>query len=138
MFYLLFILVAILLLAGFLMLTAVEARRGVRLFAPLRAKLDENVAQASEELSRVDLAVFVLHLLRDATHRVLHDVAHLSLLLIRAIERELTHLVKHVRSSRTPIAPEMKEQSPVKKAAWYVKKALQKSREVETTPSGVE
>lgn len=137
MVYILFILLSLALLLGFLALTTVETRRGVRVFAPLRAKLDE-LAQASEELSRVDLAVFVLHLLRDATHRVLHDLAHLSLLLIRAIERELTRLVKHVRSNRTPIAPEMKEQSPVKKAAWYVRKALQKSRETETTPAGVE
>ena len=107
MLYLVFMLVTLILLAGFLVLTWYETGRGVRVFAPQRARLDRGVEQIELILTHVDLGRF----LREETRRLLeivgHFVAELSLQLVRAIERLLTRLVRHLRmrGAAEPAAP---------------------------------
>ncbi|MHB8660358.1 MAG: hypothetical protein ACYC75_00240 [Minisyncoccota bacterium] len=95
--YLIFILVTLALLAGFSLLTWYETERGIRLFAPLRMRLDQRVERVEFVLSHVDLSAFLRDAIRALARRVAHDVAHLSLQAVRAVERLLTRLVRRFR-----------------------------------------
>jgi len=97
---LIFILVSLTLLVGFFMLSAYETRRGVRLFARERARLDGDVTRITFVLTHVDFGAFVRDLVIHATHCIVHDIAHFSLLIVRAIERSLTRLVRFLRTWR--------------------------------------
>ncbi len=94
---LIFIVVAVALLGGFLVLTDFEKRRGQRLFAEKRDRLDRDVARVEFLLARVDLAAFLRSEIRLLMSRIGHDIAHLSLQAVRAAERLLTRLVRHLR-----------------------------------------
>lgn len=96
--YLIFILITLVLLAGFLVLTWHETERGTRVFAPLRARLDRNVERIEFILTHVDLGVFLRDEIHHFAHRVGHDSVHLSLQVVRAIERLLTRLVRYFRT----------------------------------------
>jgi hypothetical protein len=93
-----FVLITLALLIGFVVLTRYETRRGVRYFANERAHLDRSVGHIEFIFEHVDLASF----LREEAHRffarVSHDVAHLSLQAVRATERLLTRIVIRLRS----------------------------------------
>ncbi len=104
MVYLISILSTLALLGGFSLLTWYEARRGTRLFAPLRARIDRNVERAEFVFSHVDLSAFLREVVRTLAHRVAHDVAHVSLQVVRAAERLLTRLVRRfrMRQATTP------------------------------------
>lgn len=97
---LIFILITFALLIGFFTLTLYETRNGVRFFASERARLDRNVERTEFILEHVDLGAFA----RDEVHRlaarVSHDVAHLSLQMVRVAERLLTRLVMYLRTRR--------------------------------------
>lgn len=97
MVYLSFILVALALLIGFFILTSREMRRGERVFAPERDRLDKSVARIEFILEQVDLGAFLRNEIRRMAGRFGHMVAHLSLQAIRATERLLTRLVRHLR-----------------------------------------
>ena len=99
--YAIFILASLLFLIGFFVVTNYEMRRGIRFFAPLRARLDHAVAQVEFVLMHVNLAAFVHDEIRHAAHRIGHDIVHLSLQAVRAIERLLTRLVRYLRPSHT-------------------------------------
>lgn len=96
--YLISILVTVALLVGFFALTWYEERRGARICAPARARLDQKVARVEFILARVDLAAFVRSEVRRAASRIGHDIAHLTLKAVRAAERLLTRLVRHLRT----------------------------------------
>jgi len=96
--YLVFILGTLTLFVGFFALTYYEARRGVRVFATERTRLDAQVARAQFILEHVDLGAFLRDEVRRVAGRIGHDVAHLSLQMVRAIERVLTRLVRYLRS----------------------------------------
>ncbi len=103
---LIFILITLALLIGFFALTSYEAHRGTRFFAPGRTHLDHTVEHVQFILSRVDLGVF----LRDEVRRIVawvgHALVHLSLQVVRAIERLLTRIVRYLRSKHaTDTAP---------------------------------
>lgn len=95
---LIFILVTLALLVAFLALTEHEARRNIRLFSERRARLDRSVERVEFVLSHVDLGAFLRDEIRRVVARVGHDIAHLSLQSVRAAERLLTRLVRHLRS----------------------------------------
>lgn len=95
-----FIVLALLVLAGFLALTNYEARRGGRMFARERTTLDEKVSRVEFILEHVDLGAFAREELRRLAHRIAHDTAHLSLAAVRATERLLTRLVRRLRPHR--------------------------------------
>ena len=98
---LIFILITFVLLAGFFALTSYEVRRGVRVFAEQRARLDHNVERIEFVLQHVDLGSFIRDEIRRLIARVSHDIAHLSLQAVRATERLLTRAVRYLRSRHT-------------------------------------
>ena len=93
--YLTFVLTALILLGAFFALTHYETRRGMRLFAPLRTRLDRDVERVEFVLTHVDLAAFLRDELRRVAHRIGHDIVHLSLQVVRAVERLLTRLIRY-------------------------------------------
>lgn len=95
--YAIFILIALALLAGFLVLTEYEMRRGTRVFARERDLLDAKVARVEFILEHVDLWAFAREEFLRLAHRFGHDIARLSLEAVRAIERLLTRLVRRLR-----------------------------------------
>ena len=102
--HLLFILITLALLAGFFALTWYEARRGTRFFEPLRSRLDRNVARSEFVLQHVDFSAFLRTEIYRIANRIGHGIAHLSLQGVRAVERLLTRLVRHLRTQRIPDA----------------------------------
>ncbi len=106
--YVIFILVSLALLVGFFVVTNHEMRRGVRFFAPLRTRLDHSVAQVEFILTRVNLAAFLRDEMRHAAHRIGHESVHLSLIVVRAVERLLTRLVRrfHMRQATDTVPRE--------------------------------
>lgn len=96
--HLLFIFSTFALIGGFFALTNYEARRGVRVFAEKRARFDRDVERVEFILKHVDLGAFLRDEVRRLIARVSHDIAHLSLQAVRAAERLLTRLVRHLRS----------------------------------------
>jgi len=103
--HLIFILVAFALLGGFFALTSYEARRGARLFARARSRLDQGVARMEFVLEHVDLGAFLREEVRRVAARMSHSAANLSLQAVRAVERFLTRLVRYLRSRNTVDAP---------------------------------
>jgi hypothetical protein len=99
--YLIFILVTLVLLIGFFVLTVYETERTTRLFAEKRTRLDASVTRAEFILTHVDLAAFLRDEVIRIAHRTVHDVAHFSLLVVRATERALTRLVRYLRTRRS-------------------------------------
>ena len=99
--YLIFILIAAVLLVGFFFLSDYETRRGTRVFARERAHLDEQVERVEFVLANVDLSALMREECHRAVQRIAHDTAHFSLTAVRATERFLTRLVKRIRMERT-------------------------------------
>jgi len=97
---LIFMFVALGLLAGFFALTHYEARRGVRVFARARTDLDQKVARAEFILSHVDFAAFARDEMRRAGTLIGHTTVHISLQTVRAAERILTRLVRHFHAQK--------------------------------------
>lgn len=98
--------VTLILLVGFFTLTSFEASHGVRVFGGLRKRLDRKVGQASFILAHVDLGAFLRDAIRDGIERILHDVAHASLLVVRFLERVLTRFVRHLRGRKEEVPAE--------------------------------
>ncbi len=98
--YLVAILVALALPAGFAALTWYEARRGARFFSDQRAALDAQAARAAFIIEHVDLAAFAREEARHAMARAGHAIAHVSLRAVRAAERFLTRLVRYMRRKK--------------------------------------
>jgi len=88
-------------MVGLFVLTGYEARNGVRLFGPQRRSLDAWVERVAFVLTHVDFKSFLQDLVRRLAQRVAHDVAHFSLLAVRATERFLTRIVRHLRTEST-------------------------------------
>jgi hypothetical protein len=98
--YLIFILVALVLFAGFLLVTAHESRRGKRYAAETRASLDAAVDEFTYALSHTDVPTYVKSLVHALVARIAHDAAHAGLLLVRFLERLLTKAVRALRAER--------------------------------------
>ena len=124
--YIIAIVVALILLVGFLTLTAFEASHGIRILGGVRRRLDRKVGQAGFILSHVDLGAFMRDTVRDLVERVLHDLAHTSLLVVRFIERVLTRFVRQLRG-RTEEAP-VRERRSFKEAVQHVKRTVRLKR----------
>lgn len=96
--YFVFVTLSIALLVGFVMLTRYESRRGIRVRAALRDRLDADAERVAFILAHVDFAAF----LKEEVHRVMtrlgHSIATISLQSVRAVERLLTRLVRHMRT----------------------------------------
>jgi len=95
--YFVSVLLSIALLAGFVALTQYETKHGIRFFAAKRTRLDENVERVGFIVEHVDLGAFVRDEVRHALNHAEHAIVHLSLQVVRSIERLLTRLVRHLR-----------------------------------------
>ena len=97
MVYLVVVLFALTLLIGFVVLSHYEKRHETRFFEEKRARLDAHIERIEFIIEHVDLKAFVKDEIRNAMNRLGHMIAHLSLQVVRAVERLLTRLVRHLR-----------------------------------------
>jgi hypothetical protein len=100
MIYLVSTLLAIVLFAGFILLTYMEQRRGVRYFAHSREALDKRVGRLEFIAEHVDFAAFLRDNVKAVGERIVHDTAHGSLVAVRFVERLLTRAVRSLRERR--------------------------------------
>lgn len=96
--HLILIIIASALLIGFVVLTQYEAQYGLRFFSARREELDMRIKRIELIMEHVDLAAFARDEIRYAMDRIGHAIAHLSLQIVRAVERLLTRLVRHFRA----------------------------------------
>ncbi|HWU24352.1 MAG TPA: hypothetical protein VN086_01195, partial [Candidatus Paceibacterota bacterium] len=133
-FHLILIAAPIALLALFLAVVAVEGRTGRRLaLSGPRHRFDMKMERTAFIIRHVDWGAFLHDLTKSGAERLLHDVAHTTLLFVRAVERELTSLVRTLRSRREPAAlpaPDAEEPSRIAAATAYLKKTVRRSRKV--------
>ena len=99
--YLIFVIVAVVGLIGFFILSDYETRRGTRVFADERMRLDEQVQRVEFILANVDLAALVREESHRIIQRIIHDATHISLSAVRSVERLLTRLIKRIHMERT-------------------------------------
>ena len=92
--YLILIGVSLALFLSFLGLTAVEVRRGTRLFLPVRESIDTFAARLLYVVTHIDLGTFTARVAKDLSSHVVHALAHGSLIGTRFIERTLTRAVR--------------------------------------------
>lgn len=136
--YLILIGVSIALLGGFFALVAFERGRGLRVAGAVRNRLDTKVARATFIATHVDWGAFVRHLAGTAFERVLHDVAHGVLRLVRITERMLTRMVKALRERRgMPIGEDEGEGTvtPFQARVERVRDALKRARAASRKPA---
>lgn len=132
MIYLALFVGAVVLFFGFLGLTALESRRGARVLAPLRSTLDAKMARVENALQHVDFSAFLWHLARDVGSRIVHDVAHVILIIVRSLERGLTRIVRYLRST-VHTAPRVEgRRSAFVETITYFKKTLRRSKKATT------
>ncbi len=123
--YLLLIITSILLFTGFLGLTMAENRMGKRVLGGLRKAFDTHVRRGMFLVQHVNWSHFLSHLVQGLVARMVHDVAHVSLLLVRFMERRLTSVVRYMRDRRPiMLAPKPSRASIVNQTRAYVKKML--------------
>lgn len=96
--YLILILITVVLLVGFFVLTDYEARSGIRFCAQYRGRLDRIVERTEFIIANVNLGEFIRDEIRHFISRVGHDIVHFSLVVVRAIERLLTSLIRRLRA----------------------------------------
>lgn len=97
--------IAALVFGGFLLLTAFETKRGERVLAPLRARLDVYASGAARLVRKADLHALPYTKLRTAFMHVVHEVAHGVLVGVRALERALTRTVRTLRHTKDGTTP---------------------------------
>ncbi|MEK9160573.1 MAG: hypothetical protein AAB440_00855 [Patescibacteria group bacterium] len=129
MIYLAIFVVALVLFFGFLFLNSVEQKKGARILSGMRSALDARVARATGVVAHVDFSAFLWNLSKDVTGRLVHDIAHVSLIAVRSLERLLTRLVRFIRSRvHAPQVVEGKRSAFVE-TITYFKKTLRRSKE---------
>lgn len=139
MLYLILIATSLVLFGGFIMLTAFERKRGLRVAGVYRNKLDAKVSRAAFIATHVDWGAFTRHLLGTVLERVLHDVAHFVLRIVRTTERLLTRTVKALRERRgitVPLETEGDEKPGIlQTSAHLVQVALRNARAAARKPA---
>jgi len=92
------------LFAGLLLLTRYEAAHSARFFAARRSAFDLRLTHLQFALTHIDFESFVREQAHILGARIAHDIAHLALLIVRAVERILTRLVKQLRARHGIVA----------------------------------
>ncbi len=100
MLYFILIGISLILFGGFLVLTAFEQGRGLRVAGKLRNRLDAKVARLLFIIAHVDWPAFTRHLVGSTLARIAHDVTHATLVFVRSLERLLTQTVRQLRERR--------------------------------------
>ncbi|MDB5244151.1 MAG: hypothetical protein JWN18_21 [Parcubacteria group bacterium] len=112
---LVFIIVSLILLGSFYVLTWYETTRGVRLLAPYRSQFDEIVDRMIFIWKHVDLAAFLREEVEHLLRTLLHRAVHVSLKLVRMLERQLTRLIRYFRMRQASL------EAPGENAREFVK-----------------
>jgi hypothetical protein len=129
--YLILLAVSIALFVGFFSLTMVEARTGTRILSAPRKKLDKGVARVFFIAEHVDWGGFIAHIVQSIVARIAHDVAHVTLLTVRFVERQLTAVVRTLRNRRPNLlAPKPSRSSPLTQVTDYLYSAARQTREI--------
>ena len=103
--YLIFIILALALLVGFVFVTRYEVSHAGRFFEKSRARFDARIEHALFILAHVDLSAFIREEVLRMSRYFGHATAHLSLQLVRAAERLLTRTVRRLRTHAPPVTP---------------------------------
>ncbi|MBU2104090.1 hypothetical protein KKD81_01750 [Patescibacteria group bacterium] len=130
MIYLILIAVSLALFGGFLILTAFEKKRGLRVAGKLRNSIDARTSRTLFIVSHVDWSAFIKHLVVSVSERVAHDIAHSVLGLVRAAERLLTRAVKSLRERRgiESSLEDTQEAKPLEKLLMRMRKTINTRR----------
>lgn len=107
------------LFAGFLFLTERERVRGERVLAARRAALDAQVSRLIFIVQHVDFKSFAREEAGRLVTWVSHIAAHLSLRAVRAVERALTRLVRHLRTKQAIEVPAHETREFVKQLSVF-------------------
>ena len=91
-------LASVALLVGFLLLTAREARTGSRAFPALRSSLDAKVGTFIHAFDRVDVSATAVGFVRTLIKRVVHDIAHVSLAFVEALQAALRSFIERMKA----------------------------------------
>ena len=91
-----------LLFVGFLLLTRHEAEVGRRMFAASRASFDEKTSFLFAAFKHIDASALIVHGIRDVLKKVVHDIAHLLLATVEALQKFLRRTVVRLKES-TPL-----------------------------------
>jgi hypothetical protein len=138
MLYLILIGISLILFGGFITLTAFERGRGLRVAGVHRNKLDAKISRAAFIATHVDWGAFTRHLLGTVLERVLHDVAHFVLRIVRTTERLLTRTVRALRERRgitVPLEREGEDKPGIlQTSAHLVRVALRNARAASRKP----
>ncbi len=136
--YIIYLGVPFLLLALFVALVVAEQRRGRRLvLAGRRYNLDLKASRAAFVIRHVDWGAFLNDIVRTSMERLAHDLAHTTLMIVRAVERQLTGFVRTLRARRDePLLPARAPDAPSRlaQAASHLKKTVRRSRKVPVLP----
>jgi len=137
--YLILIGLSLILFGGFLALTAFERGRGLRVAGVYRNKLDAKVSRVMFIAQHVDWGAFTRHLVGTVLERVLHDIAHFILRIVRTTERLLTRAVKALRERRgitVPLETEGEEKPDMFQTSVHrVRMALRNARAASRKPA---
>lgn len=103
--YLALVLGALALLSCFVGCVFYERQQAHRFFEPVRARFDAFIARMEFIAAHVDLGAFLKEEIRHAVTNLGHATVHLSLQIVRSVERFLTRLVRHLRTRREEEVP---------------------------------
>lgn len=97
-----FFLVSLLLFVGFLLLTHHETRVGRRVLATSRASLDERTSFLFAAFKHIDASALIMHGIQDVLKKVVHDIAHLLLATVEALQKFLRRTLVRLKE-KTPL-----------------------------------
>ena len=103
--YLILVLIPVAGCIGFIVLTQYETQHGIRFFRAPRERFDVHVERVMFIVTHVDFLAFVQDTLRQGVNHAGHVIAHFSLQVVRAVERVLTRLVRHLRAKNEAPVP---------------------------------
>ena len=127
--YLIALVVPLALLGLFLAVVAMEERTGRRFLAGRRYQLDQRVGRIGFILRHVDWGAFSAELFRTSLERAAHDVAHATLIAVRALERFLTRVVRALRARQdAPALPSREQVSLQQRAIRYLRTTVRRAR----------
>lgn len=98
--YLAAILVSLALFFGFVGVTALERRRGVRFFGSMRERLDTRTVAVIQAARTFDPLDALIRGTRSLFGHVFHDLANVAWAIVRMLERALANIVRTLRTMR--------------------------------------
>lgn len=119
--------VSLTLFGAFLILTTVESRYG-RVGGNLRLRLDRFAGRAEFVAKHVDWSALIKHLTRTGIERLLHDMVHGSLMVVRFLERTLTRFVRLLRERRSGVVHATRQRVSLRETLRKFRRSLTRER----------